>query len=70
MEINFLLGKNGGQMPSILGCRSIVIGRQAGGQAGRQTKSLQFTKVLKFENFNSKVCLGCLNEFMMPIASY
>ena len=36
MEINFLLGKNGGQMPSILGCRSIVIGRQAGGQAGRQ----------------------------------
>ena len=56
-EINFVLGKNGGYMPSSLGGRSIVVGRQAGGwevgrvggwaggragrKAGRQTKILQ-----------------------------
>ena len=30
-EIKFVLGKNGGYMPSSLGGRSIVVGRQAGG---------------------------------------
>ena len=30
MEINFLLGKNGGHRPSSLGGRSIVVVRQAG----------------------------------------
>ena len=38
--------------------------------SGRQTKILQFAKFLKFDNFNSKACLGCLNEFMAPIAMY
>ena len=27
-------------------------------------------KILKFDNFNSKACLSCLNGFMMLIASY
>ena len=43
MEINFSLGKNGGNIPSSLGGRSISVGRQAGrqagGQAGRQAGS-------------------------------
>ena len=29
MEINFVLGKNGDHRPSSLGCRSIVVVRQA-----------------------------------------
>ena len=29
MEINFVLGKNGGQMPSSVGCKLIVVVRQA-----------------------------------------
>ena len=69
-EINFVLGKNGIHTPSRLVGRSIVVvkqaGRQVGGQAGRQTKCLHF----KIYNFNSKACLGCLNEFMVPIAFY
>ena len=32
MEINFALGKNGGYTPSILGGRSISVGRQAGSE--------------------------------------
>ena len=28
-EINFILGNNGGQTPSSLGCRAIVVVRQA-----------------------------------------
>ena len=62
-EINFILGKNGGQMPSSLGCRSIVV-------VERDTKYLQFTKFLKFDNFNSKARLGCLNGFMALTALY
>ena len=57
--INFILGKNGAYMPSNLGSRSIVV--------VRQTKILQFTKLLKF---NSKAPSGCLNGFMVPIALY
>ena len=34
-EINFVLGKNGGHMPSSLGGRLIVVVRLAGKQAGR-----------------------------------
>ena len=45
-EINFVLRKNGGHMPSSLGGRLIVEVRQT----GRQTKYLQFTKFLKFNN--------------------
>ena len=56
-------GKNGGQMPSSLGCRSIIVVRQA-------DECLQFTRILKFDNFISNTCLGCLNGFKMPIASY
>ena len=62
MEINFILGKNGGHTSSSLEGWSIV--------AVRQMKYLQFTKVLKIHNFNSKVRLGCLNVFMVPIALY
>ena len=65
IEINFALGKNGGHRLSNLGGRSIVVVRQAGRQ---NTCSLQ--KFLKLDNFNSKPCLGCLNGFMVPIASY
>ena len=35
-EINFVLGKNGGYIPSSLGGRLISVGRQAGRQAGMQ----------------------------------
>ena len=38
--------------------------------SGRQTKCLQFTKFLKFNNFDSKARLGCLNRFTVPITSY
>ena len=86
-RINFVLGKNGGCMPSSLGARSIVVIRHAGTQAcihvgryaGRHTRThtrtqadeiLAIYKILKFDNFNSKARLGCLNGFMVPIASY
>ena len=42
-------------------------GRQAG--IGKQN-ACSFTKYLKYGNFNSKVCLGCLNKFIAPIALY
>ena len=61
-EMNFILGKNGGHTPSSLGSKSIVVVRQA----GRQARSLKF----KYDNFNSRAHLGCLNGFMVPIASY
>ena len=53
-------------MPSSLGGRSIVVVRQA----GRQMKILQLGIFLKFDNFNSKACLGCLNGFMALIPSH
>ena len=59
-EIRFALGKNEDFMLNTLGGRSIVV--------VRQTKILQLAK-FKFDNFNS-ACLGCLNGFMVPIASY
>ena len=51
-------------MPSSLGNRLTVVVRQAGRQAD------EMLAVLKFDNFNSKAHLGCLNGFMVPIASY
>ena len=63
MEINFVLGKNGGYMPSSLGSRSFIVVRQA-------EKILQLAKILKFGNFNLKARLGCLNGFMALVASY
>ena len=39
-EIDFILGKNGGYMPSNLGCRSIVVVRQA-------DKNLAVCKIFK-----------------------
>ena len=57
MEINFVLGKNGGYMLSSLGGGSFIVVR-------RQTKILQLAKILKFGNFNLKAHLGCLNGFM------
>ena len=35
--------------------------------SGRQTEILQFTKFIKFDNFNSKACLGCLNGYIVLI---
>ena len=55
-------GKSEGHMPSGSKDRLIVV--------GRQTKYLQFTKLLKFDNFNSEAHLGCLNGSKVPIASY
>ena len=37
--------------------------------SGRQMKILQLAKILKFGNFNLKARLGCLNGFMVLIAS-
>ena len=61
-EINFVLGKNEGYMPSSLGGRSFIV--------VRQTKILQLAKILQFDNFNLKARLGCLNGFMALVASY
>ena len=62
-EINFVVGKNGGRRPSSLGCRSIVVLRQA-------DDLLAAYKVIKFDNINCKARLGCLNGFLVPIAVY
>ena len=58
-EINIVLGKNEGYMPSTLGGRSISVGRQIVRQ-----------KFLQFDNFNSvcKAQLSCLIRFMVLIA--
>ena len=55
-EISFVLGKNGGYIPSSLGDRLISVGRQAGMQVGRQAgrqlnekfmiRQLQFSEIL------------------------
>ena len=46
MEINFVLRKNEGHLPSSLGGRLIVVFRQAGRQVGRcNTCSLQIFKI-------------------------
>ena len=51
-------------MPSSLGCTLIVVvSRQA-------DEMFAVYNFLKFNNFNSKACLGCLDGFMAPIASY
>ena len=57
-EINFVLGKNGGYMPSSLGGRSFIVVRQA-------DENLAVSK--NFGNFNLKARLGCLNAL---VASY
>ena len=44
-------------MPSSLGGRSFIVVRQA------EKKILQVAKILKFDNFNLKARLGCLNGF-------
>ena len=50
-------GKNGGHKFSGLGCRLIVVGNE-------WHKILAVYKVLKFNNFNSKVCLGWWNGYI------
>ena len=57
MEINFILEKNRGHTPS-----SLVRGQARG-------RILAVYKILKFNNFNSKVYLGCMNGFIMLISS-
>ena len=63
MEINFVLGKNGGYMPSTLGGRSFIVVRQA-------DENLAVSKNLKFGSFNLKARLGCLNGFMVLLCSF
>ena len=46
-----------------------MAGRQVGGWVGRQA-GRYFSKFLKFNNFNSKARLGCLNGLIALIASY
>ena len=46
-ETDFVMGKNGGYMPSSLGGRSFIVVRQG-------IKILQLAKILKFGNFNLK----------------
>ena len=60
MEINFVLGKNGGYMPSSLGSRLIVVVRQAD----------ENLAVNENFYFNLKALLGCLNGFMALITLY
>ena len=55
-KLKFDLEKNGAHMPSIVW----EVGQLL---LGRQTIFLQFTKFLKFTNFNSEARLGCLNGF-------
>ena len=62
--MNFVLGKNGGYMPSSLGGRSFIVVRQAD-----ENHVLHLAKILKFGNFNLKARLGCLNRFMVLVAS-
>ena len=50
-------------MPSSLGGRSFIVVRQA-------DKNLAVNKKLKFDNFNLKARLRCLNGFMALLASY
>ena len=57
MEINFVLGKNGGYMPSSLGSRLFIVVRQADENLA---VSINFLKAH----------LGCLNGFMALVASY
>ena len=47
-EINFVLGKNGGYIPSSLGGRSISVGRQ---QAGSESDKLFAIQQLQFSEF-------------------
>ena len=63
MEINSVLGKNGDYMPSSLGGRSIIVVRQA-------DENFAVTKNFKIRQLNLKARLGCLNGFMMLVASY
>ena len=65
-KISFELGKNGGHMPSSLDSKSIVVVRQE----GKLYYILAIYKVLQFSNFNSRVCLGCLNGCIMHMALY
>ena len=63
MGITFIVGKNGCHGLNGLRGRSIFVVRMTGSK-----KYLQFTKFLKFGNFNSKTCSGHLNGFIMLIA--
>ena len=65
--VSFDLGNNGGHTPSSLDSRLIVVVSQASRQAD---DILAVYKLLKFTNFNSKARLGCLNGFIVPMASY
>ena len=56
-------------MPSSLCIKSIVVIKQVGWQEGRR-KSCSLQKNLKFNSFNSKEHLECLNGSMAPLALY
>ena len=67
MEINFVLEKARGHMPSSQVRQYVDCCCQAFWQAG---KILAVYNFLKFNNCNSKAHLGCLNRFTVLIASY
>ena len=61
MEINFVLGKNGGYKPSGSGGKAIIV-------ASEWDEILAVYDFFKIDNFNSKACLGCLNRFILLMA--
>ena len=61
-EIPFIFRKFEGYAPSGLGSRSIPVDRQAGRLAGRQTKTVLFSRFLKFVSWSSKHYLAALNN--------
>ena len=66
MKISFDLGKNGCHRPSGLGSRLIIVVRQVD-----KTLSLyHFTICLKYDDFSSGACLGCLNRFIVLTTPY
>ena len=63
-KVNYILGKNGGHMPSSLAVGQLLWSSiEAARQAGKQI--LAVYKKFKIQTFNSKACLGCLEGFMV-----
>ena len=72
-EINFVLRQNRGHTAVVEAVHIQVVRRLLWflvGQAGRQTKILPVYKSFKILQLNSKACLGCLNGYIVQIASY
>ena len=65
MEINFVVGKNGGHRPSSLGGRSIVVVSEWVSEW-----MSEWDEMLAAFTFDSKAHLSCLNGFMVLMALY